>query len=1021
MNKFLKACSIALFFIFGSAFNVHANLQINEIMQSNVNGIMDDLNDFPDSWVELFNAGEAEENLGDYHIGLKKKIDKAYQLPDSIIQPGGYVLIYCDKAEKGTHTSFRLESNKEGEIYLFKNEEQIQKLEHPAFPAPDIAYGLDPETGEWGYEFQSSPGAENIPGICEADKILGNPVFSEIGGLKNKGFNLCLNLPEGAPEGTQIRFTLDGSTPTSESQLYTEGIEIEGTRIVRANLFCDGWLSPLPATQSYLFPDHEISLPVVSLVTDDSYINDSEIGIYVNFKEDWRRPVNIELFEHTDSLPALNQVGETRIAGNWSRNLQLKTLAVYSNKRFGEKRLDYEFFPETRPGNTNFKSLMLRNAGNDFFEGYMRDAVIHETVGNNMEIDFQAARPAVLFINGEYRGIINIRERSNEDNIFTNYNELEEIDMVENWSEHKEGDPQAINELISFFYQEDNTAEDYRALVDVKEYMDVHLAALYYNNCDFPGNNMVLWRPQENGLWRILMKDTDYGIGLKFGNANGNPSDYETLTWFHTPDYPGANNWGNAAPKTLLFRRLTSFPEIKEEFVNRALVYLGDFLNQYETISIIDKFYNQIKDEWFYHQNLYKNNIYGLLSPTSLQENVEYMKEWLVGRDNFFPQHFADFYGLGEMKELQVLQPDPRCNVKFVMNDIPLKTGKFIGSYPEDRKIVLKAEVEDDATPILGWDVRLFRSDSKRNVGESASSAEEDSDFEDTEEDEGPEGPDEDEGGEESFVSFTSEFEFVYPKGFSSVIITPVIDESYLTTDLSVVVVADNDDASPVEGIEVKAVKSDSTEEDAIARFTDSDGCVEFKGIDKGTYMVFIDDERFLFHRYETTESLILTEPDTLRVVLNELVVNPCNLDYEISEREDGLSDVDLSWEMEGFGKADSFFNYDYSIVLNEKECGHSSSTGHSIPGLSPGDYVVGIIALTPYGRMSDTLSVDFSISAPPEEADIEKVYGAEDEFVIFDLNGRRVSPANLAPGMYIRKHSDGKTEKFIKNSLMKP
>ena len=83
-------------------------------------------------------------------------------------------------------------------------------------------------------------------------------------------------------------------------------------------------------------------------------------------------------------------------------------------------RLDYEFFPDQKPGLTDFKSLLLRNAGNDFDYLYMRDAIIQRTVASHVDIDWQAWRPAIVYINGVYKGMLNIRERSNEDYVYTN-------------------------------------------------------------------------------------------------------------------------------------------------------------------------------------------------------------------------------------------------------------------------------------------------------------------------------------------------------------------------------------------------------------------------------------------------------------------------------------------------------------------------------------------------------------------------------------------------------------------------
>lgn len=46
----------------------HAQLIINELMQSNIDCIMDDINEFPDSWVELYNSGTSAVNLNAYSI-----------------------------------------------------------------------------------------------------------------------------------------------------------------------------------------------------------------------------------------------------------------------------------------------------------------------------------------------------------------------------------------------------------------------------------------------------------------------------------------------------------------------------------------------------------------------------------------------------------------------------------------------------------------------------------------------------------------------------------------------------------------------------------------------------------------------------------------------------------------------------------------------------------------------------------------------------------------------------------------
>ena len=218
-----------------------AQLVINEFMQSNIDCIMDDLNDFPDSWVELYNAGDSPLQLVNYKLGTKEDGSDAWQLGNVKIGAKEYVLVYCDKVGKDMHTNFRLESGKGCEIYLFEGSTIIDKVKDlKKQPAPNIAYGRKTDgADEWGYQLTPSPKAANTGDICSRDHILGEPVFSEQGKVVKgtKSFKLALSLPEGCPEGTEIRYTTNGTEPTATSTKYNSEILISKSTAVRAKPF----------------------------------------------------------------------------------------------------------------------------------------------------------------------------------------------------------------------------------------------------------------------------------------------------------------------------------------------------------------------------------------------------------------------------------------------------------------------------------------------------------------------------------------------------------------------------------------------------------------------------------------------------------------------------------------------------------------------------------------------------------------------------------------------------------------
>ncbi len=705
MRKFHRSLLISALTIAGVS-SASAHLVINEIMQSNIDCIMDDLNEFPDSWVELYNPGPDAESLADYKIGTKDKVKKAYQLPSGYIPAGKYMVIYCDKAEQGRHTDFRLESGKDGAVYLFKGDDIVDHLEGlKKQPAPNIAYGRETDNSDsWGYQAIPTPGATNCGSVYK--KILGDPVFSVPGKVSSEVFDLELSLPEDAPEGTVIRYTLDGKEPTESSTLYSTPIHMSVTRTVRAKLFCDGYLSPRSLTHSYIHHPREVTLPVVSIVTNRDYFYDNKLGIYVqgnysnntaNYNYDWRRPINYEYFEGADTPSIINQLCETRVKGGATRGSALKSLAVYANKRFGEKRFNYEFFPDQTPGIEEFKSFEMRNSGNDFDYMYMRDAIIQQSMGMNCDLDWQPSRPVILYINGEYKGLLNIRPRSNEDYVYSYYDGLEDIDMLENWWELKEGEWDNFNAFKAFYEGKGHSFEEFDELMDTSEFCNLMIMGTFFDNKDFPGNNIVMWRPQaEGGKWRWVAKDTDFGMGLY-----GERYNYPTLNWITTQGYDNnRNEWANKWEHTRLFRRLLDTPEFKDMFIDRCAVYMGDFLRPEVIISRISDRYDAIKTEYKFHRDLINP-----WWPTYSQE-VESGKNWTKSRWTYFYDHLSSFFSLKKPVSLTI-DKGSENNRTLVVNGIHLSSNEFDGKFFPDRNLTVQSVSDSDGLYVNGWEVTV--------------------------------------------------------------------------------------------------------------------------------------------------------------------------------------------------------------------------------------------------------------------------------------------------------------------------
>ncbi len=691
--------------------SVQAQVVINELMQSNIDCIMDDINEFPDSWVELYNTGDEAINLKDYKLGLTDNPAEAFALSSFTLNPKAYKLVYCDKydGKRAYHAPFRLESGKDGSVYLFKGDEIVDKVEKmKKQPAPNVAYGRKTDGAEkWGYQLEPTPGKANTGKTCTKDDILKEPIFSIPGQVfeTSGSVDLVLSVPEGSPEGTKIMYTTDGSEPALDSKSSKEftgtALKITSSRVVRAKLFCDGYLSPRSSAQSYIFHGRKVTLPVVSLTTNNDYFYGSKLGIYIdannnsNNKNDWRRPLNIEYFAAPNEESKINQLGETRVAGGGSRSNKYKTLVLYANKRFDadKKRFSYEFFPEDRPGKTEYKSLMLRNSGNDFDYLYLRDAVMQRSFAWNVDLDYQAYSPAIIYINGKYLGMLNIRERSNEDNIYTNYDKLEDIDMFENWSELKTGTWDNYNKFKDFYTEQGHTMAEFEEWMDCKEFANLMIMNLFYVNLDFPGNNIVMWRPTaEDGRWRWIAKDTDFGLGLY-----GRSSSYKTLDWIYNNNFDRDNAWANQADHTRLFRRLMADKDFSNLFFDLCCVYMGDFLNyDYIWPEIWSPMYERIKFEYPYHRKMI-NEWW-----PNYNDELKNAQNWLKKRVDFFYKHVAEYYKLGKPTKLEInttLTDTDLADIEVEMNGVKLTRNVFDGKFFQDREVKLSGK------NVAGWTV----------------------------------------------------------------------------------------------------------------------------------------------------------------------------------------------------------------------------------------------------------------------------------------------------------------------------
>lgn len=703
-------CLILLFVLF-CVFTSSYGLTINEVMQSNINGIMDDLNEFPDSWVELYNEDSVPVNIHGYQISLSPKVEEAYCIEDSsMIEQGGYYLIYCDKEGKGRHTNFRLNSDDSGSLYLFDREGVLlDVLDIPEMPAPNISYGkVIGETDYWSYFRTATPELPN-EGIY-SNRVLYKPDFSVNGGVYKEPFYLSIKVDDRDDDipNVKVRYTIDGSEPTDSSMEFKDSIMINKTMVIRAKTFSDSLVSKPSKTQSYLFFDREVTLPIISVVTDSSYLYDDEIGIYVkgkyaeshpnakssvptvgnyNYCFNWRRPANFEFFNSSNGDCELNQLCEFRMGGNSSRTVKIKSFVFYANKRFGTKRFSYDFWP-WKNGEDKSKSFYLRNAGADWYHAHIRDALVQLSFGKYVDWDWLGYQPAILMINGNYGGILNIRERAHEDYIWKNYNKLENVDLIEYTSGHaKCGDLNDYEEFKSVYTSSESTYQDLDKYMDINEFLNYFVANSLYSNNDFPGNNYRLWKEKKEGAkWRWFAYDMDQTCGLS-------PSkeiyryDFRYLNYIlrEAPFYD--NGYSNTPSVCVIFKKMMSLPEFRNQFIDRISVYMGTFASPRSMNALIDSLVYNVEYEMPFYYDKIKRDF------NEYYSEIDRLKEWVSLRVPFVYQDTKEFFSLGDTVSLQIATS---FQEPMTFNDVNVIGNEFQGYYYKGRNIKLTQPVSEE-------------------------------------------------------------------------------------------------------------------------------------------------------------------------------------------------------------------------------------------------------------------------------------------------------------------------------------
>ncbi len=510
----------------------------------------------------------------------------------------------------------------------------------------------------------------------------------------------------------KIYYTLDGSPPNRLSSPYkNQPISITKNTVLRAYARKGEERSQV-VTSTYLIEDPG-KLISVSLAIKPKYLFDEEYGLFeMGYKADsllphrganfWSRA---EIITHTEIFLQDGQrifTGNTgfRIFGGMSRLFPQKSMSIITRGRYGPTRIRHPILPNKE--HKKYKYLVLRNAGSDWGKARIRD-LLTNTLCQDIDIEKQGYQPCRVFINGEYWGIYNLREKINRYFIQTNTSaHKDSISILEHKGVARRGTNAEYVKMLRYLekndLKKDKHLEKVSEMIDLQNFTDLQIIQIFVDNTD-AGGNVKYWRPNgKEGKWRWILYDTDYGFGLH------KPQAYKrnTLAFFTRPDGP---EWPNPPWSTVILRNLLKNANYRDYFVNRFMDHMNTRFKSdhmiktlYELTDMYTEEMPRHIDRWNLSNSRYKRHL--LRIENFAKKRPEYMRGFLEKR--FKPG-----------KEMW-LSIEESQGGKVILNEhVELKAKAFEGLYYEDIPISLEAK------PAFGYRFSHWEGLSENNTNKS--------------------------------------------------------------------------------------------------------------------------------------------------------------------------------------------------------------------------------------------------------------------------------------------------------------
>ena len=397
--------------------------------------------------------------------------------------------------------------------------------------------------------------------------------------------------------GGILRFTTNGLDPVTTSPQYTGTLTLSSNCVLKVRCFSSN-PEMLPSTmdaETFLFfVDH--TLPVISLSTNPTNLYGAT-GIFDNYNTDWRKPCIIEYFDADGAkqFETRASVKPDGGAGGSRSNPQHSVTVEPGNSLYGTgNSVQYPLIPE-KGYIQEYDAFYLRN-GSNLWNNYPQKDATFMRMMRKSHVNSQAYSPVVVYVNGEYFGVYELREKANKHYFESNYgNNPDNLDLLSVSYFYGAGILRTVQGSDTGFYNMRNFVSTYdpnspdyfekcHQKIDLYSFVDYMAAENWFANVDWIYNNMKIFRTQStDNKWRFNLQDLELGLGIW--------TDFSSNIF----DFLRYNNQPN--PYWDIYNGLLQNTKFKNYFVNRYADLMNSTFQHNTYAPIVNEMYEQLIPE----------------------------------------------------------------------------------------------------------------------------------------------------------------------------------------------------------------------------------------------------------------------------------------------------------------------------------------------------------------------------------------------------------------------------------------